>query len=741
MSIKNADAADKKILLLKEKERQSFSEALYLKRKEIYKRESAKSRCEPAVITAANCLSAFLREKELILSDEDLLAGHHQYYDYSYSRPASVEEEITKARGCEGINAEDAALLDIFERGFQTGLYGRASGGHIIPGYERVLKLGLGKLSDIAGERAADAKSPGAGFAAASLIVCRAAADYCLRYAAEAKRLADECEDIINRDNMNKISSACEWISSSPPRSFFEALQLICITHEIIICEQLSGSFSFGRLDQYLYPYYKKDTSCGRMGEAEAARLIEAFWIKLGGLKKGYQNVTLGGCGAQGGCAVNELSYLCLRASKKLKMDQPLLSVRWTPDMPGSFWEEVQELIEAGLGFPALFNDGICIRSKMKSGVPAEDARNYGIIGCVEIAVPEKERSDTEGLRINWAKILELMLNRGRCAITGKEIKLKRQRELPEIRDFDEFYGWYREELSYFTDIAVKGYNIIDRNYAKFWPSPFLSSTMYGCIEKGLDAAEGGTYFSLSPLNGCGMANTADSLAAVKKIVYDDRLVTLAGMSEILRNDFQGGGQIWAEASKRCPKYGTDNDTADDFMRELVALFCDKADGSRNIYGGVFIPGFYTVEWHAFMGRYTGALPDGRKSGTALSNGLSSVQGADSSGPTALIKSASKLNHARFGNGMVLDIKFHPSFFREKTHRDSFRNLIETYFKLGGMEIQINVVSNETLKKAQKNPAGYGDLIVRVSGFSAYFVELDRILQDEIIARTEHGQF
>ncbi|MHB8063225.1 MAG: pyruvate formate lyase family protein [Ruminiclostridium sp.] len=740
MSKNNRNELKARILKLKSIENESFSEDLYNKRKHIYQKTLIESKAEPQIIRFAKCLSAFLHEREIVLNEEDILAGHTQFYDYSYSQPMSVEEEIANAYFQEKLNLEDEANLHEFREGFRIGLFGRASGGHIIAGYERVLKYGLGRLSKITEEKLSEYKAERLEFATASLIVCKAASEYILRYAAIAKQTADRISNTINSRQLKKIATACKWISSNPPRDFFEASQLLWLTHEIITCEQLSGSFSLGRIDQYLYPYYKNDISKGTIIREEASELIEALWIKLGGLRKGYQNVTLAGCDEQGKCAINELSYICLGATKKLKMDQPLISVRWTSDMPQEFWNEVQELIELGMGFPALFNDEVCISSKERNGIKLEEARNYGIIGCVEVTVPGKERSDTEGLRINWAKIIELMMSRGKCSITGETIKMKMQKNLSDIKDFQEFYDWYKEELSYFTDIAIKGYNIVDRNYSKIWPAPFLSSTMYGCIESGLDVAGGGTNINLSPLNGCGMANAVDSLSAIKKVVYDDKRISLDKMSELLQNDFKDNNLIRGEISRICPKYGNDNDVTDRFMKELINLFCNKADSSYNSNGGSFIAGFYSVEWHAVLGKLTGVLPDGRMKGMALANGLSSVQGADVLGPTALIKSLTKLDHRKFGNGMVLDLKFHPSFFKEKSHKDSFRYLIETYFKLGGMEIQINVVSNETLRNAQKTPDEYRDLIVRVSGFSAYFVELDKLLQDEIIARTEYAE-
>ena len=348
--------------------------------------------------------------------------------------------------------------------------------------------------------------------------------------------------------------------------------------------------------------------------------------------------------------------------------------------------------------------------------------------------MPGKEFSHTEELRVNWAKVLELTLNDGVCTVTGVDIGLKEKRRLEGIESFEEFFGWYKEELRHFLSLSMEGSNIKDRDFPNNKPYPFLSSSMQGCLEEGRYVTAGSTVYNFSTINGCGMANTANSLAAIQKLVYQDKKVTLSQLADMLHSS----EALHEVLATKYPKFGNDDDTPDSIMRDLVGVFCDEAESHSNPRGGRFQTGLYTVEAHSQMGKLTGTLPDGRERCTALASGFSPSQGTDLSGPTAVVKSLTKLDHRLLGNGMVLDLKFSPEFFENAEKSQAFKYLVETYFGLGGMEIQFNVVDRETLLEAQKSPENYRDLIVRVSGFSAYFNDLARVTQDEIIARTEH---
>lgn len=735
-----------RIETLKRRVGEEHSERMCSQRREIFERVFDENGSEPRVIRVAKGLAAFLREKSILMCQEDLLAGYDSKQFYKYS--VSADKETPSVR------PEDASLLEEFRKGLRSGLFHGFMGGHVIAGYDRVLERGFGSLADEARtklEGSEQAEQTERDFAMASLIACEAATDYALRYAARAQELAQEATRGEYKKQLGRIADACRWIAVNPPRSFFEAMQLLWLTHEIITGEQSTGTLSLGRLDQYLFPYYAKDISAGVLTRRQASELIEALWVKFAGLRRSFQNVVLGGCRPNGEYAANDLSYMCLRASKKLRMDQPLLSVRWHPSIPEEFWNEIQDLIQIGIGFPALHNDEIAIAAKRRMGIRKEDAENYGIVGCVEVSVPGKEFSHTEGLRISWAKVLELMLNDGVCTVTGETMKLGKKRKLESIRSFDEFYQWYQEELAHFVDLGIRGMNILDRDFpdhspypslspnmeANPGPYPFLSSTMEGCLETGRDVTAGGTIYNLSSVNGCGMANAVDSLVAIRRIIYREKKLSLPQLAEVIRRDFEGAEGLPETLVRTCPRYGNDDDEPDSLMKDLADRFCRQVESYRNPRGGRFQTGLYTVIQHAEMGKLTGALPDGRRRGLALANGLSPSQGADRLGPTAVIRSITKLDHRLLANGMVLDLKFHPAFFADEKHREAFRHLVETYFQLGGMEIQFNVISRKTLLEAQHSPERYRDLIIRVSGFSAYFVDLDKVLQGEIIARTE----
>ncbi|MHC4986201.1 MAG: pyruvate formate lyase family protein, partial [Planctomycetota bacterium] len=497
-------------------------------------------------------------------------------------------------------------------------------------------------------------------------------------------------------------------------------------------------SLSLGRLDQYLHPFYQADLADGRLNKAEAEEIVQALWLKFGALKGAYQNVTLGGCDADGNYLGNDLTVMGLRASARLKMDQPLVSFRWHPAMPEALWEPVLDLIGEGLGFPAMFNDEVVIDAKCRVGLDRADAADYGAVGCVEMTAGGREWSQTEAVRINWAKALELMLNDGVCMLTGTATPFRSDRPLAELAAFDDFLASYKRVFGRLIDMAAEWTIVRDEGFPLLQPTPFLSSTMTGCLECGRDVSAGGTTYNLLTMNSCGMADTADSLLAIKHLVYDRGELTLAELVDSLRNNFAGADDLRASLADAGPHFGTDRDEADLLVKDLAELLHERLADFRNVRGGGYQIGMYTVDSHAWLGKATGALPSGRPAGVSLASGLSPRQGADTAGPTAVVRSLTKLDHSQFGNGMVLDIKFSPSIFDDLQGRQALRKLIETYFTLGGLEIQFNVIDRKTLLAAQSRPEEFRDLVVRVSGFSAYFVDLDSVCQDEIIARTEH---
>ena len=523
-----------------------------------------------------------------------------------------------------------------------------------------------------------------------------------------------------------------------PPKTFFEAVQLLAIAHESVVSEAGSGSISLGRIDQYLYPYYEKDLLNGNIKREEAQEIIVALWEKISEIELSWQNVTIGGSDCNGNDMCNDLTLFCMEASRRVRADQPQLSLRVHNQMPDRIWNKAFEVIKTGMGFPELYNDIVAVRAKRNMGIAEEDAWNYSIVGCVELSAGGKEYSHTEGARINWVKILELMLNDGKCMFTEIGGLLTEKHELSEFKSFDVFYGWYQRELVNAIKKICKFIDDASENYSVYWPTPFTSNLMYGCLEKGKDVTNEGTIYNNLCVNCVGFASAVDSLEAIDELVFQKKIISLEEYAFALKHNFCGYEFLQIKA-QNCAKYGNDIQSVDKKAKELSELFVNTLKKikmkSRN---GVFQPGFYTSYFHSDFGRKTAATPDGRNAEQPLSSSMSAMAGKDRNGPTALINSANKIQMDYFGNGMVLDLKFSRIFLEKKSHMEALKILILEYFERGGMEIQFNVLSKDELIEAQRNPIKYANLIVRVSGFSAYFRNLDKNLQDEIINRTEY---
>lgn len=723
------------------------NDTLFEQRSRFFKSAFLENQNAPEQIRFAKGLEVFLDNKDIIITQDELLAGYSQNYDYSLPEREEGKPEWTTIFHSDQEqerqwyklhtffkNPAEEQLISNLEKGYKVGLFHSYTGGHVIAGYDKVLELGFVGLRSEA-EKFLE-KDTNNLVAQASIMTLNAAIRYISRYAQKAESLAAQKAN----KNLSRIASACTWISQYPPRSFFEATQLLWLTHEILICEQRAVSLSLGRLDQYLYPFYKSDIAAGSLTESEAEALVQALWTKFGSMRGSYQNVTLGGMNEKGEDETNPLTLMCLRASRILKMEQPLITARCHPNISTAYWNEIQALLEVGLGFPALFNDTVAIKSK-ETLVGRKDATNYGIVGCVEVSVPGKEFSFTELLRINWAKLLELMLNGGECPISGELIPLENPDKINTINTFSDFFEWYKRELAVITDLGIEAVNLIDRDIFHQRPYPFLSTTMDGCLESGKDVTAGGTIYNLSSVNSCGMADTVDSLASLKKFVFEEQTISMPDFVKMLRLNFTNSPNLLTRLELDIPKYGNDNEDIDAMMATLADGFCKEVNSHTNPRGGKFQTGLYTVDNHAKLGKLTGALPNGRVGKISLANAISPCQGADVNGPTAVINSVTQINHAQCGNGIVFDLKFHPRFFLEPSRKVAFRCMVETYFDLGGMQVQFNILDKETLLKAQQSPEQYKDLIVRVSGFSAYFINLDRVLQNEIIARTDQAEY
>lgn len=630
-------------------------------------------------------------------------------------------------------------LYDDIRVAKEIGMIQRWSGGHTSASTDLLFQEGYqGRINKAYKLMQEEENSKKRDFLRAELIVLLAAQKQIIRYSSEAEKLYYETEDKDIKKRYLRMVQACKNIAYHPPKDFFEAVQLIGITHDFCSVEGNGATSQGMRIDQLLNPFYLSDIEKEKITREQALEIVCGLWKVFESYGERCANLTIGGCDQSGNDCSNEMTIICMEASMKVKADVPLLTLRVHPELDDRVWNTALMLVKSGQGFPAFYNDKASIKAKMSSGVSLEDAYDYSTLGCVEITIGGREFSNTEEARINWLKILELLLFNGRCALTGKEWHLKEKHTVEEFAAFDELYEWFKEELKSTIDRVSEFMDEASTIYSLHWPVPFLSSITYGCIENASDITENGTkYYNLS-INCAGMANTVDALQAIEELVFIKKITTIGEIKKALTENFVGYEWLRQEMLK-CSKYGNDIDCVDNKMKDLMDLFSSYVHNIRPVNRrGRFQCGFYTVMHHTLLGMKTAASPDGRYARTSLSNSLSPVQGMDKSGPTSVMNSINKVSMDYMGNGGVLDMKFTPQFLEKENHLNALRYLIETYFEEGGLEVQFNVVSKDTLIKAQKEPEKYGNLVVRVSGYSAYFVKLDRELQNEIIMRTEN---
>ena len=760
----------RRIQVLKENRKKYARTSEILVRDDAY-REAVREYPEASVAEQyAYGFAKTLAKKEILIPEDDLLAGYLFQYAYNVNFPMKVSEDFDPAerakfqmdmereiRETKELYLEPKAEqeLDEFADAVETWLVKHWHSGHTLAGYEMLLNTGWGALLSRVEEQIGKAQSEKEKQTAhAFQIVLKACMSYMHRYLEETERQLNKLKrnnkiDTNNygdgfgtrRECLERMRDALMNIETKAPETFYEALQLLTLANEMMYCENIPSGISLGRMDYYLYPFYQKDVDAGRLNYEEAGELIEAFWLKCSCQKKAYQNMTLGGCDADGRCSVNDLTYLCLESAANLRVDQPSVNFRWTDDMPEEAWKAVLALIQTGMGFPALLYDPCCMKAQMKNGVLKEDVWNYGFVGCVEMAIPGKENAMTELARLNLPKLLNLLLHQGKDTCSDKTFRMKNQKSLAEFETYEELEQAYLNELEYWVRKIIRNLNRIENLYAEKYPLPYLSVLTEECIGSRKDVMAGGARYTSVGFNLGGVATASDTLAAIQDVVYDKNMLTLEECVKITDRDFENADYMLQYMSARAPKYGNDQcrkQDADRIAVKMERLVSDILKEYRNYWGGPYRLGLYTVEDHAIMGMHTGATADGRKSGESLSNSSGASQGKDTHGPTALINSVTNFPMEEAGNGMVLDVKFTPSLLEEETGKRALRSLIETYFHKGGMEMQISIVSVETLRAAQEHPENYADLIVRVSGFSAYFCSLRKATQDEIIKRTEH---
>ncbi|MGD9610820.1 MAG: formate C-acetyltransferase/glycerol dehydratase family glycyl radical enzyme [Desulfovibrionaceae bacterium] len=638
---------------------------------------------------------------------------------------------------------------------FTVGNYYFNGVGHISVDYAKVLAKGLdGVIAEAEATLAAlDMTNPQHAakitFLNAVLIANRAVIAFARRFADLAASLAEKEGNAIRQAELLEIARICAKVPAKPAETFAEALQSFWFIQLVLQLESNGHSISPMRFDQYLFPYLLADKA---ITTEKAQELLDLLFIKFNEINKvrdegstkafgGYpmfQNLIVGGVDRQGEDATNPLSYMCLQATANTRLYQPSISIRVHSETPRALYEKAAEVTRLGLGMPAYYNDRFIIPALLSRGLTREDARDYGIIGCVEPQVGGKTEGWHDAAFFNIAKVLELTLNNGVDPLSGARLGPETG-DLTTFATYDDLMAAYRAQMAYDVRLLVISDNAVDTAHGQRAPLPFLSSLVDDCIAKGKSLQEGGAHYNFTGPQGVGVANVADSLAAIRKLVYEDKAVSLAELKQALATDFAGveGETLRQMLLNRAPKYGNDEPYADEIAHEGALVYCKEVEKYTNPRGGTFQPGLYPVSANVPLGAVVGATPDGRKAGAPLADGVSPVSGMDHSGPTASVKSVTKLDHVIASNGTLLNMKFHPNALKDEQGVSNLIAVTETLFNGGGTHIQYNVISKETLTDAQDHPDSYRGLVVRVAGYSAFFTSLDRSIQDDIISRTE----
>lgn len=716
---------------------------------------------------------------------------------HKYWKGKTTSELATSYMAPEAIKAIDHNI-------FTPGNYFYNGVGHVTVKYEEVLAIGYeGIIAKAQAEL--DQCQVGDGdyarrsrFLQAVIKSCQAVIEYAQRYAQLADEMASQCSDPVRKEELYVIAQNCSRVPAKGASGFYEACQSFWFVQQLLQMESSGHSISPGRFDQYMYPYYKKDIENGNITREFAQELMDCIWVKMNDLNKvrdaasaegfaGYslfQNLIAGGQNKDGEDVTNDLSIMCIQASMHVHLPMPSLSVRVWNGSPHEFLIKAAELTRTGIGLPAYYNDEVIIPALQNRGIPLDEAREYNIIGCVEPQVPGKTDGWHDAAFFNMCRPLELVFANG---MDKDELVGIPTGDVTEMTTFDEFYNAYKKQMEYCISLMVNADNAIDVAHAQRCPLPFLSSMVDDCIGRGKSVQEGGAVYNFTGPQGFGVANMADSLYAIRKLVYQDKKVTMEEYKEaliwnfgrgfdrqtitemtvsILKEMQSKGRAVDQEAVssilnvvmnmkpapekkvryeeihnmiEEVPKFGNDIPDVDYFARDVAYTYSRPLEKYKNPRGGQFQAGLYPVSANVPLGGQTGATPDGRYAHTPVADGVSPSAGKDVNGPTAAATSVSRLDHFICSNGTLFNQKFHPSALSGREGLEKFVALIRSYFDQKGMHMQFNVVSRETLLDAQEHPENYKHLVVRVAGYSALFTTLSRSLQDDIIRRTEQG--
>ena len=794
---------------------------------------------EPIITRRAKAFAHILRNIPIIIRDEELIVGSttiaprgcQTYPEYSFqwledeldtvetrsADPFYIAEETkeelrrvhkywkgktTSELATSYMAPEAIAAID--HNIFTPGNYFYNGVGHVTVKYEEVLAIGY---EGIIAKAQAELDSCKVGdenyakkshFLNAVILSCQAVIEYAQRYAELALEMADRCRDQARKQELLVIARNCSRVPAKGATGFYEACQSFWFVQQLIQLESSGHSISPGRFDQYMYPYYKKDMEQGNISREYAQELMDCIWVKLNDLNKcrdaasaegfaGYslfQNLIAGGQDKDGNDVTNDLSFMSIQASMHVHLPQPSLSVRVWNGTPHEFLIKAAELTRTGIGLPAYYNDEVIIPALQNRGLSLADAREYNIIGCVEPQKAGKTDGWHDAAFFNMCRPLELVFSNG--IDKGVQVGV-RTGDVTKMATFDEFYDAYKKQMEYFISLLVNADNAIDVAHGERCPLPFLSCMVDDCMKAGKSVQEGGAVYNFTGPQGFGIANMADALFAVRKLVYEEKKFTMAELKEALAWNYgkgldeksaadiaetvlgemkKAGQTVDAQAAaamisslvgmkpepakaarfeeihnliEEVPKFGNDIPEVDYFARDVAYTYTKPLQNYKNPRGGMYQAGLYPVSANVPLGGQTGATPDGRYAHTPVADGVSPSAGKDVKGPTAAATSVSRLDHFIVSNGTLFNQKFHPSALSGREGLEKFVALIRSYFDQKGMHMQFNVVDRETLLDAQKHPEKYKHLVVRVAGYSALFTTLSRSLQDDIIRRTEQG--
>lgn len=794
---------------------------------------------EPIITRRAKAFAHILRNIPIIIRDEELIVGSttiaprgcQTYPEYSFqwledeldtvetrsADPFYIAEETkeelrrvhkywkgktTSELATSYMAPEAIAAID--HNIFTPGNYFYNGVGHVTVKYEEVLAIGY---EGIIAKAQAELDSCKVGdenyakkshFLNAVILSCQAVIEYAQRYAELALEMADRCRDQARKQELLVIARNCSRVPAKGATGFYEACQSFWFVQQLIQLESSGHSISPGRFDQYMYPYYKKDMEQGNISREYAQELMDCIWVKLNDLNKcrdaasaegfaGYslfQNLIAGGQDKDGNDVTNDLSFMSIQASMHVHLPQPSLSVRVWNGTPHEFLIKAAELTRTGIGLPAYYNDEVIIPALQNRGLSLADAREYNIIGCVEPQKAGKTDGWHDAAFFNMCRPLELVFSNG--IDKGAQVGV-RTGDVTKMATFDEFYDAYKKQMEYFISLLVNADNAIDVAHGERCPLPFLSCMVDDCMKAGKSVQEGGAVYNFTGPQGFGIANMADALFAVRKLVYEEKKFTMAELKEALAWNYgkgldeqsaadiaetvlgemkKAGQTVDAQAAaavisslvgmkpepakaarfeeihnliEEVPKFGNDIPEVDYFARDVAYTYTKPLQNYKNPRGGMYQAGLYPVSANVPLGGQTGATPDGRYAHTPVADGVSPSAGKDVKGPTAAATSVSRLDHFIVSNGTLFNQKFHPSALSGREGLEKFVALIRSYFDQKGMHMQFNVVDRETLLDAQKHPEKYKHLVVRVAGYSALFTTLSRSLQDDIIRRTEQG--